>query len=667
MSARRIAGASALTLAATLLPVAVVHADTPSETTLYVQSGSSSNCSDSGTGTITQPYCTIQPALDAVSPGQSVYIEPGSYAGPIAVTRSGTATAPITITAPTPSAGGAYSTSVQGTNAATPVIAITNVQYVNMSNISVPTSVGDNIQVSGSSNVTLDRMQTDESAPAGSTRLATSAGFHVTGASSSVTVQRSEARGGIGPGIEIDGGSTGTVVSTNRVGPPSGSNSIGVDDAPHTTITSNTTSTVCAQSLVVGDGSNDAIIENNVLLDGCAKPGSNTMTLDAAAASSAVADYNVLGNNANGARYSWGGITYATAAAFAAAVGQGAHDIDSTLLGSIAAVDSANSDAPGELSTDLSGRARIDDPVVANTGVGAYAYYDRGASETQEPLAVTLSASATDVHSGSNVTFTAAPLDAWASSFSYAFDFGDGTKTTDATGVETHTYTAAGTYWPTVTVTSPLGASVLAGAPIIDVQAPPVPVFTGGFLDALTFVVNWPGNTSAGWSPASATIDFGDCSTPFTTSAPSFQNVIHAYAAPGIYTVTMTIKYADANTATASKTYPAPYYTGINTWCSPTRILKTPGSATAANPTTALSTRTGALLSPDFQGLGSPLPAGTAAIAPAASGANHPAGNAATPATTTAGGNTNGARYDSEEMAYLAQLIIEAVKHFAQW
>lgn len=665
MSVRRIAGASAFTLVAVLLPSAIVHADSSSATTLYV--ASDSNCSDSGSGTVTQPYCTIQIALDAVIPGQTVYIEPGIYAGPINITRSGTAAAPISITAPTPSVGGAYSASVQGTTTATPAIAITSVQYVNISNLWVPTSVGDNIQVSGSSNVTLDRMQTDEAAPAGSTRLVTSAGFHVTGGSSGVTVQRSAARGGIGPGIEIDGGSTGTMVSTDRVGAPSGGFSIGVDDAPHTTITSNSTNTVCGQSLVVGDGSNDAVIENNVLLDGCAKPGSNTMTLDAAAASSAVADYNVLGNNANGSRYSWGGTTYATAAAFAAAVGQGVHDADSTLLGSIAAIDSANSDAPGELSTDLTGRARADDPVVANTGVGAYSYYDRGALETQEPLSVTLSASATDVHSGSNVTFTAAPVDAWASSFSYAFDFGDGTKTTDATGVETHRYTVAGTYWPTVTVTSALGASVLAGAPTITVEAPPVPVFLGGFLDARRFVVNWPGNTTAGWSPVSATVDYGDCSRPFTTSAPSFQNVIHTYAAPGIYTVTLTVQYADSNTATASTTYPAPYYTGIDTWCSPTRILKTPGPTAGANLGTAPSARTGPSPSLDFQGLGSPLAGDTIALAPAAPDATNAAGNARPLTTTTVGDSTQGVRYGSGETAYLAQLIIEAVKHFAQW
>ena len=44
------------------------------------------------------------------------------------------------------------------------------------------------------------------------------------------------------------------------------------------------------------------------------------------------------------------------------------------------AIDSANSNAPGELPTDQFGDPRTDDPSVLNTGVG---YYDRGAVELE--------------------------------------------------------------------------------------------------------------------------------------------------------------------------------------------------------------------------------------------------------------------------------------------
>ena len=665
MSSRRIAGACAFTLAAILASPAIAHADTSSATTLYVNNEVGSICSDSGTGTADQPYCTIQAAVDAVNPGQTVYIVGGNYVGPIDITRSGTAGAPITITAATPSVQDAYATTVEGTSTTTPAIAITNAQYINISNIWVLDSVGDMVQVSDSSNITMDRMQTGGGAPTGSTRLATSAGFHVTGGSNNVTVQRSESSG-TGLGIEIDGGSTNTMVSTNSVRSSNGSNSIEIDDAPHTTITSNTTHTVCAQSLLVDNGSDAAVIENNVLLDSCRNTGSSTMTLDAAAASSAVADYNAL---SGGSRYNWAGSTYATAAAFATAVGQGAHDIDTGFLGGIATIDSANSDAPGELSTDVHGQARVDDPVVANTGVGAYSYYDRGASETQEPLSVTLNASATHASIGSTVTFTATPVDTWASSFSYTFDFGDGTKITDATGVETHPYTATGTYWPFVTVTSLTGASTItgvSGAPI-DVRAPLVPVLAGGYLSDLTLWVDWVEHTTDGWSPTSATIDFGDCSARFTTSAPALYDAIHTYAAPGIYTVTLTVQDTVGNTATTSKTYTTPGYTGISTWCGPRRILEVPDSTTGTNAGTTLAAQSAPLFNPGFHGIGSPLTADTVAPAPATSGANHPAGTARTPAAATAGDTTPSLQDDSGEIAHLAQLIVSALAHFARW
>ena len=52
-------------------------------------------------------------------------------------------------------------------------------------------------------------------------------------------------------------------------------------------------------------------------------------------------------------------------------------------MGGSPVIDSADSDAPGMPSTDLDGSARLDDPSTANTGVGAFDYYDRGAYEFQ--------------------------------------------------------------------------------------------------------------------------------------------------------------------------------------------------------------------------------------------------------------------------------------------
>lgn len=332
------------------------------------------------------------------------------------------------------------------------------------------------------------------------------------------------------------------------------------------------------------------------------------MTLDTSAAQSAVADYNFLYNSAGGSEYSWGGSDYATSAAFAAGTGQGLHDEDypgtkipSPSEGDVIPVDTANSAAPGELSTDVLGRPRVDDPLISNTGVGPYTYYDRGAEEEQEPLRVNFSEPATRAPVGGSVKFSVAVTDTWAKSYSYAFDFGDGTKITDSTGVEEHAYTATGAYTTTVTVTSSYGGTVTSSTPItIDAPAPLMPGLAGSFGSwgnpALALNVDWLDNTSDAWNPTSATIDFGDCSAPFTTSGLNLQaNDIHGYAAPGVYTVTLTVTDAGGNTATTSKAYATPGATSYKS-CGRNKVLIAPNAAGGTRPATTLSATSGNLV-----------------------------------------------------------------------
>ena len=96
MLTRRGAAVTALIIAAGFGASAPAFADTPA-TTLHVNNAQGVNCSDSGTGTQAQPYCTIQAAVNAVSGGQTVLIEPGIYNESVTVTHSGTPTAPIDI------------------------------------------------------------------------------------------------------------------------------------------------------------------------------------------------------------------------------------------------------------------------------------------------------------------------------------------------------------------------------------------------------------------------------------------------------------------------------------------------------------------------------------------------------------------------------------------
>ncbi|MBP6003015.1 MAG: VCBS repeat-containing protein [Pyrinomonadaceae bacterium] len=64
------------------------------------------------------------------------------------------------------------------------------------------------------------------------------------------------------------------------------------------------------------------------------------------------------------------------------------------------AIDSADSDAPNEPTFDLDGNARVDDPLVTNTGSGTRAYDDRGAYEYQPPATYLLSVAKTGTGSG---------------------------------------------------------------------------------------------------------------------------------------------------------------------------------------------------------------------------------------------------------------------------
>jgi parallel beta-helix repeat protein len=93
--------------------------------------------------------------------------------------------------------------------------------------------------------------------------------------------------------------------------------------------------------------------------------------------------------------YTWGNPTYKTLAALTSATGQEAggtqanplwadsrsHDFH--LTSGSPAIDSADSNASGELTTDATGAPRDDDPATTDTGVGARTYDDRGAYEFQ--------------------------------------------------------------------------------------------------------------------------------------------------------------------------------------------------------------------------------------------------------------------------------------------
>src|SRR5260221_4556476 len=135
-----------------LAPAPRAIADPPSF--LYVN-GAAVNCSDTGPGGQTQPFCSIQAAADVASPGQTVEISgaPTVTYGAVTIKRSGTATQPITFTSATP---GAVMPQIYAPTAQ-PSVTISGAHDIVLSYLNVYGNVGG-IEVAGGQDITLDRL-----------------------------------------------------------------------------------------------------------------------------------------------------------------------------------------------------------------------------------------------------------------------------------------------------------------------------------------------------------------------------------------------------------------------------------------------------------------------------------------------------------------------------
>lgn len=584
MRLRAFAASSVCVSLAGFIAPAAAHA--AGSETLYV--AHSSACSDSGPGTLNVPYCTIQAAADATVPGDTVLIGGGAWTGDVNITKSGTTTQPI-IFAGTLSAIGLRQTAVGSGSIHAFTVTASNVE---IETLAATGTNSDAIVIDGASQVLLDRIGVSR---AGGTTVTAAAGVHITGASSSVTLQRSSLGQATGPALELDGPVTGTVVSTNNLN-STGSPALVVSGATNTAITSNTAEQFCGAGFEVTGGASGTRIENNVLNDSgwigttvpCAGAGAgDEVSVDATGTSSTEVDYNdVCWAHTGATPYLWGATTYQTSAAFDSATGQGAHDSNAPNCGSTGEgsprIDSADSGAVGELPVDFNGAARVDDPLDANTGAGAATYYDRGSIEVQDPVTVRnspIKLSATMAPAGGTITATASTTDTWGDPLAYAFSFGDNTGTTSPspTGVATHSYASAGQYQIFVYAVFN-GVSQQFGATSVNIVAPAplVPQLTILERGALTATADADGTTDA-WNITGYTFDFGDGTPPVTTPNAAAD---HVYAEPGTYTVTE--KITDAGGTTATKTATVTTTGSDYTPYGPTRILDTRNGTGAA-------------------------------------------------------------------------------------
>lgn len=534
--------AATLIAAASMTPVA---ASASAADTLYVNS-SSTSCSESGTGTIDAPFCSITAAAAAAQPGDTVDIATGTTYPATTITASGTAAAPIVFT------GHLVVSSSTFTGGATvDGLDLSGASDVVIQNLRVQAGTGDNLAVDGGADVKFDHDAISASATAGADAL------HITGSASAVSVLDST----VGGETVVDGSATGTILSTNVLS-STNSTVVSLVGATTTALTGNNI-TGCGPEVSVTDASAGTRIENNIVKSRAGQCPAPVQTygllVDAGSASGTMADYNDV-YAAGRAAYDWSGTPYTTGALLYGDTGQGQHDNNSltgTLVsGATPAIDSADSAAVGEQAVDLAGDPRVRNPLAKQTGAGPYDYYDRGALEYQDPMiavtkSFTDSPSGTKVPVGTPLTFSAAFTDTWSDSFTYTFVMGSTTLAAGTNGTYATSFSTPGTYTISVYATPTNGSATTTAFATLAIGVVPVAPLTAAESVApdrgtARSVTASDLGTTDDWSITKVTFDFGD-KTP-VVPATDGEQVPHVYAVSGTYPVTETVTDADGNT-----------------------------------------------------------------------------------------------------------------------
>ncbi|WP_165845582.1 PKD domain-containing protein [Streptacidiphilus pinicola] len=525
MKRARLSGALVLAVVAAGLTLPASSA-AAAGTDLYVDN-QLAGCSNNGPGTAAQPYCSLQTAVDAAQPGDTVHVQGWGQYGDVDLTHSGTPGAPITI------AGAGHLTR----------LSVTGAHDLRLQGLSATT-----MQLTSAHAVTLDGF--------GMLAGTAATGLEIGGDSSQITVSRSFLYDA-GTAVQVDPGSSDVVLTTDWIS--AGTLGVHVSAAAGVDLVSSTLDggAAAAPPITVDHASTGTVIENNVF--------AGPITVVADSTVGAKVDYN-LGYTVNGSPlYEWAGRAINDVPAFRSASGQGAHDLgagawtgaSNPRVTNTLQIDSADALAPGELPTDARGNARVDDPLVSNSGTGV-GYYDRGALEAQDPFqAESPTLSADNVAYGSTVAFTAVDDNPWGDTVSRTYDFGDGTSEATTTApVVHHTYAAvpgggSKRYQVTVTETSPTDGTQHSFTLWETVNPPgPLQVFyprLGAEPSAPLNVVFAGADFHSPFTISSCTADFGDGSKPVTGSC---WNLPHTYARAGLYTVR--VKVTDAGGQTAS-------------------------------------------------------------------------------------------------------------------
>jgi parallel beta-helix repeat protein len=503
---------------AAALAVALISGAAAAEasTTLYVDRGNPA-CADSGSGTLTQPFCTISAAAAKVTAGQTVQVASGTYPERVVVSSSGTSAAPIVFMA---APGAAVTLNGQANG-----FYLSSKSWVTISGFTVVNTTDYGIAVNTSSHITLSKNHvsysgkpisgytkygirlnnvtdsllssniTDHNTNAGiglvsgSTRNEVSgnqsfsnaegyqraaAGIHLYSAPGN-TIASNIAHDNEDSGINIYPGSTDCVVYDNVT---YNNGDHGIDDsfAAGATIVANSVYKNVTAGINVEGQSTGGTLANNISVDnGIKSPRTHSdIRVESGSTAGTTMDHDLVYLTTADTLLIWNSINYTSLAAFQAASGQEAHGIqadpkwsspgagDFHLLAESPAIDSADSGATGQPSLDVDGNARVDDPATPNTGTGPRLYDDRGAYEFSgaPPPSDVAPAARISVAPSSGTAPLLVTADASASTdtdstpiSSYAFDFGDGSATVGPQAAGTATHTYAAPGTYSVTAT----------------------------------------------------------------------------------------------------------------------------------------------------------------------------------------------------------------------
>ncbi|WP_370373071.1 cell wall-binding repeat-containing protein [Catenulispora sp. GP43] len=546
------------TLVAWLAPV-TAHA---AGNTVLVEPGRST-CSDkpSSPGNAAVPFCTVAGAFASplVTAGTTLNLI-GQFQGGIDVTKSGVTLSGIAASI----TGGPYG------------VLIDHQHDVTLSNVKIAGTAGEAVIARASQNVTLTRPGLGDSQSGVAAPDPTIPALRLDGVTGA-TVTGGEIAGAKGPGISVTGSSD-VVIADDLVAADDGGG-ITVADSGTVDVVSNTLDGNGGSSIAVTGTSSDVGVENDIASQATTLGSRVGIALDLSASGTVKVGYNILTTAAPGGPVvRWNGSPYADAAAFDTA-GGGSHDLTADpgfwspvpapgagrqrpeydLVTGSPAIDSADSGARDEPSADISGDARVDDPEVADTGVGPVSYADRGAFEFSRPVTPWIQVSGSGGITPQDYrteTMNVSVGPSWSPVVSYDVFFGDGESTGPQTSPDAvHTYKADGTYTVKVEVTD-AGGSTFSTTTQTWVQpetfTPDIYVAPGGPGTDIPQGSVFAESMDTGRTLVSATATFGDGSAPVTQKT-AFGTFVHPYAASGTYNVTITVTDQYGWTGSASQ------------------------------------------------------------------------------------------------------------------